>query len=35
MIVEFLLSEKDLSVFGFEVIERFKVIYNDIGGFEK
>ncbi|ASJ00715.1 proteasome-activating nucleotidase [Thermococcus gorgonarius] len=34
-IVELLPSEKDPSVLGFEVIERPKVTYNDIGGLEK
>jgi proteasome regulatory subunit len=34
-IVELLPSEKDPSVLGFEVIERPKVTYDDIGGLEK
>jgi len=34
-IVELLPSEKDPSVLGFEVIERPKVSYNDIGGLDK
>jgi len=34
-IVEILPSEKDPSILGFEVIERPKVAYNDIGGLEK
>ncbi|AIU69013.1 nucleotidase [Thermococcus eurythermalis] len=34
-IVELLPSEKDPSVLGFEVIERPRVSYNDIGGLDK